>query len=143
MRKSMLYRARTYQEATGFTEPLPPLCSSRSWSLASTIQAQEVQMSGIAQPHPSIRLRGRSSRLIALVLTVLVVGAAVIGVIALTSSDSNSSSVTVPRTSQSGGPNETARGNSAASAAGSSQPTQAGGPNETTRGNAAASASRP
>ena len=35
-----------------------------------------------------------------------------------------------------------ARGNAAASAAGASQPTQIGGPNETARGNAAASASR-
>jgi hypothetical protein len=44
--------------------------------------------------------------------------------------------------SQTSGPNETARGQAAASATGASQPTQTGGPNESLRGQSAAAASR-
>lgn len=101
-------------------------------------------MSGIAHPSSPVRFRVRSSRLVLLMVAVLVVTATVIGVIALSSGDSSSVTRTVAPTSQTGGPNEATRGQSAASASGSSQRTQpGGGPNEAARGNAAASASRP
>jgi hypothetical protein len=77
-----------------------------------------------------------------LLAALIVAGAVAVGVIAL-SSDSTSQTRAIAPTSQSGGPNETSRGNAAASATGSSQPSQSGGPNEALRGNAAASASRP
>jgi hypothetical protein len=66
-----------------------------------------------------------------------------VGVILVSSGDSHSSSPNVTsQTSQRGGPNEAARGQSAASASGALS-SQIGGPDETARGQSAASASLP
>ena len=100
-------------------------------------------MSGIAHPHSPVRLRVRSSRLTVFMVAFLVICAAIVGVIVLSSGSSESSSPSVTPVSHRGGPNEAARGQAAASATGSSQPTQTGGPNESLRGNLAASATRP
>jgi hypothetical protein len=102
---------------------------------------KEAKMSGI--PHTQSPVRVRFSRLSMLIVTGLVICAAVVSVILLSSSDSNSASSTVTPTSQVGGPNEAARGQSAATAAGAFQPTQSGGPDESARGQSAAAASRP
>jgi hypothetical protein len=98
-------------------------------------------MSGMTHPATAV-LRVRSHWLLVLA-TMLVVSAAVVGVIALSSGDSNSSSATVTPASQVGGPNEAARGNAAASAAGAPQAAQPGGPDETARGNSVAGAQPP
>ena len=99
-------------------------------------------MSGIAHPYVPVRLRLRSSHLMLLVATLLLVGATFLAV-AVSSGTSESARSNVVPVRPRGGPSESSRGQAASSAAGSSQPTQAGGPNEATRGNAAAGASRP
>ena len=99
-------------------------------------------MSDVAHPHSPMRVRVRPSRLSVLIVTLLVICATVVGVILLTSGDSHSSSPSAVQSSQTSGPNEAARGQAAATAAGA-QPSQTGGPNETARGQSAASASRP
>jgi hypothetical protein len=101
-------------------------------------------MSSVAHPHTPVRVRVRPSRLSILIVTALVICATVAAVILLTSSgSSHRSGASVAPTSQTGGPNEAARGQAAASAVGaSSQPAQTGGPNEAARGRSAAAASR-
>ena len=100
-------------------------------------------MSGIPHLHVPVRLRGVSSRLSMAILALIVVGAVAVGVILISSgSDSQSGASTVTPSSQVGGPNETARGQAAATSAGVFEPTQ-GGPDETARGQSAAAASRP
>jgi preprotein translocase subunit SecG len=77
-----------------------------------------------------------------LIVTALVICASIAAVILLSTGSSHRSSASVTPASQTSGPNETARGQAAASATGASQPTQTGGPNESRRGQSAAAASR-
>ena len=100
-------------------------------------------MSGIPHLHVPVRLRGGTGRLSMAIVTLLVICAVAVGAILIASGDSHSSSPSVSSsTSHSGGPNEAARGQSAATSADAYQPTT-GGPDESARGQSAASASRP
>ena len=91
-------------------------------------------MSDIAQTHVPFRLRVRSSRMMLIIGTTLVVAITIL-VVALTSSGAEPSSRTQSPVNQTGGPN-------AAEASGAPVPAPAGGPNDVLRGQAAASASR-
>jgi hypothetical protein len=94
-------------------------------------------------PHTNVHsptLAGHRTAIIAALMALLAAGA-VIAVIAISNNHGQSSSqpTSVPVTQSVGGPNEAARGQAAATAAGV-QPT--GGPNEILRGNSASDASR-
>ena len=99
-------------------------------------------MSSVPHPHVPVRIRGGASRMSTTIVALLVVCAVAVGVILISTGSSHSSSPSVTRASQTSGPNEAARGQAAATAAGA-QPSQTGGPNEDLRGQSAASASRP
>lgn len=97
-------------------------------------------MSGIAPT--TVPLRLRRTRSLAVFTALLVAGLVTLVLVLAIDGPTDTSRSAVTPTSQVGGPNESARGQAAATATGSSI-SETGGPNESTRGQAAASASRP
>jgi hypothetical protein len=94
-------------------------------------------MSDIAHTH--IPFRARTTRMVLLGATLLALAATIV-VLALSSGASENAGAGVTPVSQTSGPDETQRGQAAASSAGADQPTT-GGPDESARGISVAAAS--
>jgi hypothetical protein len=92
-----------------------------------------------AQPLPSVRVPLTRKSLAWIVGLVLIVAG---GTAAIVTYDDGGSTSSVPVSRSLGGPNETARGSSVASAVGAQPLPSVGGPDETARGQSVASASR-
>jgi hypothetical protein len=109
---------------------------------SNTAETQEVQMSGIAHPHVPVSRQTRKGRLI--VAGVLLALLMLTLVIWLTSAPYSAQPPAQPvQATHYSGPNEAARGNAVAEAAGSDRPTAYSGPDEAARGNAVAQAATP
>jgi hypothetical protein len=99
-------------------------------------------MSGIAHPHIPVSRRTRTFRLILAGGALLALLAAILVVWLASGPYSADPSVQATQATQYSGPDEAARGNAVAAAAGADRPASYSGPDEAARGRAVAEAAR-